>query len=76
MTTLEQWFGYAILAGAPVMAAVAVRDARRGWVMDEDGKVFWRRDNPATFVTHHLFQLAAIVVLVLTGFGVLGMLPW
>jgi hypothetical protein len=74
MSIYEQLFGYAIFAGAVAMVGAMVRDARRGWVKDEDGEVFRREDGPAIFLAHHLFQLASIVVLILTGFGVLGML--
>jgi hypothetical protein len=76
MSLSEQLFGYALLAGAVAMAGVMVRDARRGWVMDEDGQVFHRANGPAMFRTHQLFQLLGLVVLVLTGCGVLGLLGW
>jgi hypothetical protein len=76
MTTLEIWFGYAMFAGAAAMAVAMVRDARRGWVTDEDGKVFRREDGRWNFRTHQAFQLAGLVILVLSGLGVLGYLGW
>lgn len=75
--TLEQLFGYAILAGAVPMSWTIVRDARRGWVYDdEDDVTYRRRERPWVFVVHHGLQLALLAVLVLTGLGVLGFLGW
>jgi hypothetical protein len=77
MGTLEQLFGYAILCGVVPLFAMMVRDQRRGWVAGEDrNEVFRRAERPGAFLAHQLLQLAKLVVLVLTGLGVLGYLWW
>jgi hypothetical protein len=74
--TLELLFGYALLAGAVAMVVATARTARRGWIVDEDGETQRREDAPKLWRTMQLFQVASVLVLVLTGLGVLGLLGW
>ncbi len=65
MPMLEQLGGYAILAGAVVMAGAMVRTARRGWARHEDGRILHRHDNRGAYLTMQAFQMASVVVLMI-----------
>jgi hypothetical protein len=46
MGTLESLWPYFLFGAAVVMAAATIRTHLRGWIKDEDGEVFYRKDHP------------------------------
>jgi hypothetical protein len=72
VSTLEQFWAYALLTGAAAMAVFTVRTWSRGWIRnDEDDEIVYRKDHPRSFVFLQLLQLAAVAILLFVGLGAL-----
>jgi hypothetical protein len=71
MGTLERLWPYLLFAGAGVMALVVIRTHMRGWIRDEDGEIFYRKDHPRSFLINGLLGVASVFILIYVGFGAL-----
>jgi hypothetical protein len=68
MSTLEQFWAYALLAGAAAMAVFTVLTWSRGWIRnDEEDEIVHRKDHPRSFIFLQLLQIAAVVILLFVG---------
>jgi hypothetical protein len=68
VSTLEQFWAYALLTGAAAMAVFAVRTWSRGWIRnDEENEIVHRKDHPRSFVFLQLLQIAAVAILLFVG---------
>jgi hypothetical protein len=71
MGTFERLWPYLMFAAALVMALAAARTHLRGWLKDEDGVIYHRKDHPRSFLVNELLGVASVAILIYVGFGAL-----
>jgi len=72
MSTLEQLWAYALLAGAGAMAVYTALSWSRGWIRnDEDDTIVHRKDHPRSFAFMQVLQIVAVAILLFVGLGAL-----
>jgi hypothetical protein len=70
--TFERIWPWLLFAGAGVLTLAVIRTWRRGWLKDEDGVVFHRKDHPRSFLVNDLLGVASVAIMIYVGFGALN----